>query len=1007
MELCYDNEIIMQKYNPQKIEKKWQKKWYGSDIFKAKKKGKNKLYLLVEFPYPSGNGLHVGHCRPYIAFDVIARKRRMQGQNVLFPMGWDAFGLPTENYAIKTGIHPTVATKKNTEKFKNQMKTLGLSFDWSREINTTDPKYYKWTQWIFIKLFEKGLAYKAKMAINWCPSCKIGLANEEVVDGKCERCGTAVEKREKEQWLIKITKYADRLIKDLDLVSYPERVKDQQKNWIGRSEGININYKIKSYDNIKRVIILHAKNSSSKTDFYPWLKKQLESGGYIVEVPNMPNTSEPNDDEQTEYVLKNYTLDEKTAVVGHSFGGIVALRLLEKGVKFGRLVLVATPYSGKFLDGKERPSVFRAIKKGFNFEKIKKNCEKFTTLYDIKDKVIPLSDGQSFSEKLDCILIKEEAMETHFGAKEEPDVLSAVMPIIRAFTTRPDTNFGATFLVAAPDSKFVKENLEIFPEKEKVRKYIKETLVKSDIERTATDKKKTGVFTGWYAINSLNNKEMPIYAGDFVLGHFGTGCVVGVPGHDKRDFEFAKAMGLEVIRVVVGKDGDTSEIKEISQVQEESGTMINSGFLNGKEIHEAAKIIMDYIVEKGWGKKLVNYKLRDWVFSRQHYWGEPIPMIFCQKCGWQAVPEKDLPVELPKVKKYQPTDTGESPLSAMKSWVNIKCPECKEPAKRETDTMPNWAGSNWYYLAYVMQGISNFQFPISKYQKVFQYWMPVDWYNGGMEHTTLHLLYSRFIYKFLWDIGAVPKQLGPEPYKKRTSHGIILGSGGIKMSKSKGNVINPDDVIKQYGADTLRIYEMFMGPFEQMIPWDSNGIIGARRFLEKVYNLVKYNNLNFKDESLKLKRVLNFTIKVVGEDIEKMKFNTAISRLMTFINAWPQLGDHSEGRLSRKNFQKFLVILSPFAPHLAEELWEVLKFKGQCSKQKWPSYDLRELKRETVMFIIQVNGKVRDKVEIASGLNQRQVENFLPNLPKIKHWVEGKEMKKVIFVPNKLINIVV
>ena len=815
----------MQKYNPQKIEKKWQKKWYAGGLFKAQNDSKKeKFYVLDEFPYPSGDGLHIGHCRPYIGMDVIARKRRLQGQNVLYPMGWDAFGLPTENYAIKKGVHPSIVTKKNTDNFRKQMKNLGLSFDWSREVNTTDPKYYKWTQWIFIKLFEAGLAYKDKLAINWCPSCKIGLANEEVVAGNCERCGTKVEKREKEQWLIRITKYADRLINDLATVDYQQRIKDQQINWIGRSEGINIDYKVKGV--------------------------------------------------------------EKT---------------------------------------------------------------------------------------------------------------------ISVFTTRPDTNFGATFLVVAPDGKFVKENMELFPKKEEVKKYIKEASVKSDIDRTATDKKKTGVFTGWHAINNLNNKEMPIYVGDFVLGHFGTGCVVGVPGHDKRDFEFAQAMNLEIIRVVVGKDGDASGIKEVGQVQEENGTMINSGFLDGKEIHEATKLIMDYIVQKGYGKKIVNYKLRDWVFSRQHYWGEPIPMIHCESCallrqgfggqGWFPVLEKELPIKLPNVKKYQPTDTGESPLAVMEKWVNVKCPNCKGPAKRETDTMPNWAGSNWYYLAYLtanQPGNSKFKIQNSK---LTEYWMPVDWYNGGMEHTTLHLLYSRFIFKFLWDIGAVPKEIGNEPYKKRTSHGIILAEGGVKMSKSKGNVINPDDVAKEHGADTLRVYEMFMGPFEQMIPWDSKGIVGSRRFLEKVWNFWSPENPH-KDQPSKI----NQLIKTITEDIERMKFNTAVSAMMEYYKNYD---------ISTNDWKVFLKLLSPFAPHLTEELWyKDFKAKKSIHLEKWPKYDQKFLKEEVVMFIVSVNGKVRDKIEVASGVSQQEIEKMAQESAKIKPWLEGKTVRKIIFVPNKLINIV-
>ncbi len=766
----------MIKYNPKKIEKKWQDKWFNSDVFKAKNGSKaKKFYVLDEFPYPSGDGLHVGHCRPYIGLDLIARKRRMQGFNVLYPMGWDAFGLPTENYAIKKGVHPSVVTKKNTDNFRKQMKSLGLSFDWSREVNTTDPKYYKWTQWIFIKLFENGLAYKDKININWCPSCKTGLANEEVTNGNCERCGTQVEKREKEQWLIKITKYADRLIKDLDLVDYPERVKIQQKEWIGRSEGAEIDFNL---------------NKSS--------------------------------------------------------------------------------------------------------EKIK------------------------------------------------------------VFTTRPDTLFGCTFLVLAPEHEALEKIKSKIENWQEVEEYINQAKNKSDLERLG-QKEKTGVeIKGIKAISPANKKEISIFIADYVMINYGTGAIMAVPADDKRDEEFAIKFNLPII-----KDYQ------------------KAGF-------------------EDFGKKVVNYKLRDWIFSRQHYWGEPIPMINCFACGWMPVPEKDLPVELPKVKKYQPTDNGESPLSAIEKWVDVKCLKCKGPAKRETDTMPNWAGSNWYYLRYA-DPKNNKKLADEKNLK---YWMPVDWYNGGMEHTTLHLLYSRFVFKFLWDIVAVPKGIGNEPYKKRTSHGMILGEGGIKMSKSKGNVINPNDVIKQYGADTLRIYEMFMGPFEQMIPWDEKGIIGARRFLEKVYNLTNKKVVDKNgDENLKV--LLNKTIKKVSEDIELMKFNTAVSSLMTFVNEW-SIG--SQG-LDKKDLVKFLTILSPFAPHLAEELYLVSGLK-QIKDQKWSEYDEKLIKEEKVLLIIQINGKVRDKIEVLAGINQKEAEKIVFDSPKIKTWTEGKEVRKIIFVPDKLINIV-
>lgn len=816
----------MQRYNPQKIERKWQEKWYKLGIFKAKNfSKKKKFYLLFEFPYPSGEGLHVGHCRSYIALDIIARYKRMQGFNVLFPAGWDAFGLPAENYAIKKGIHPAIITQKSVKNFKRQMKLIGLALDWSREINTTDPRYYKWTQWIFIKLFENGLAYKDKININWCPSCKIGLANEEVVNGRCERCGTKAEKREKEQWLIKITKYADRLIEDLNLVDYPERVKIQQKEWIGKSEGALIRFPLEGF--------------------------------------------------------------------------------------------------------------------------------------------------------------------------EDP---------IEVFTTRIDTIFSGTFLILAPGHKFIdkyKNKIENLKEVLKYRELAKKI---SDVERVKEQRDVTGVeLKGILVRNPATDEEMPVWIADFILEHYGTGAVFA-DAHDRRDFALAKKYGIPLRTSIMPADESLAhKVKNLEECFEGEGVLYNSMQFDGLTSREARPQIIAWLAQKGLAQVKSSYKLRDWVFSRQHYWGEPIPMIFCEKCGWQIVPERDLPLELPKVKKYKPTNTGESPLAAIKDWVNVKCPQCKGSAQRETDTMPNWAGSNWYYLRYTDPRNSK---KLADDKKL-KYWMPVDWYNGGMEHTNLHLLYSRFIFKFLFDIEAVPRSLGLEPYKKRTSHGVILGQGGVKMSKSKGNVINPDEVVKQYGADTLRIYEMFMGPFGETIPWDPKGIVGCRRFLEKVYNLVKYNNLNFKEESPRLKRVLNFTIKVVGEDIEKMKFNTAISRLMTFMNAWPKLYDNTEGRLSRENFQKFLVILSPFAPHLTEELWENLKFKGQCSQQSWPKFDLSFLREGMIMFIVQVNGKVRNKMEVASGLSQKQIEAIVMADGKIKNWTSGQKIRKIIFVPNKLINIVI
>ncbi len=813
--------ITMAKYNPKKIEAKWQDKWYKSDVFCAKNGSKSKkFYLLVEFPYPSGDGLHVGHCRPYIALDTLARKKRMEGYNVLFPMGWDAFGLPTENYAIKKRVHPSVVTKKNTDNFRRQMKSLGLSFDWSREINTTDPKYYKWTQWIFLQLFKNDLAYKAKIDINWCHECKIGLANEEVINGKCERCGTKVEKKEKEQWLIKLTKYADRLIKDLDLVNYLEKIKTQQKDWIGESHGSLIKFAVEGVE-----------------DF------------------------------------------------------------------------------------------------------------------------------------------------------------------IEVFTTRIDTIFSGTFLIVAPGNSFIDKYKNKIENIDEVLQYQEQVRSISDIDRTNEEKEVTGVqLKGIIVRNPATGEEMPVWTADFVLEQYGTGSVFA-DAHDKRDFKLAKKYGIPLrTSIEPNEQSIIQKVKNLEECYEGEGTLYNSMQFDGLISAEARPKITAWLASKGSAQFKTSYKLRDWVFSRQHYWGEPIPMIYCQKCAWQPVPEKNLPVELPKVKKYKPTDTGESPLSAIKNWVNVKCPKCKGPAQRETDTMPNWAGSNWYFLRYA-DPRNNKKLAD---EKLLKYWMPVDWYNGGMEHTTLHLLYSRFIFKFLWDIGAVPKSIGPEPYKKRTSHGMVLGERGIKMSKSKGNVINPDAVVKQYGADTLRVYEMFMGPFDQMIPWDAKGVVGAKRFLEKIYNLSQKKGISATSDE-KLKKLLHKTIKKVSEDIELMKFNTAVSSMMEFANAW----NVSKNGLDKKDLEDFLKILSPFAPHLAEELWNVSGFKGLCCQQKWPKYEPKLIEEEKILLIVQINGKVRDKITANAGLSQKEAEKIVLKSDKIKQLLEDKEIKKIVFVPNKLVNIVI
>jgi len=819
-------------------------------LYKTKDdKKKKKYYILDMFPYPSGAGLHVGHPKGYIATDVFARMKMMQGYNVLHPMGWDAFGLPAENYAIENKVHPRVATEKNIKVFKNQLLKLGFTYDWGREINTTDPGYYKWTQWIFLQMFKKGLAYESNEPVNWCPSCKTVLSNEDLEDGKCERCGSDIERKPMRQWVLKITDYADRMLEDLEkLPDWEESIKEMQRNWIGRKEGIDINYKIEG------------------------LKKELT-----------------------------------------------------------------------------------------------------------------------------------------------------------VFTTRPDTNFGATFIVAAPDSDFVNKTIDLFPNKEEAKKYVEAASHKTELERMSEGRQKTGVFTGLYAINNLTDKKMPIYISDFVLASVGTGVVVGVPGHDLRDFEFAQAMDIEIIRVVVGVDGDTSPITKKEQVQEEDGVMINSGLLDGMNIHDATKRIMDYIEEKGWGEKTVNYKLKDWVFSRQRYWGEPIPIIHCEKCGAVAVPEKDLPVKLPEVKNYEPTGTGESPLANIKDWINTKCPKCGGPGKRETNTMPQWAGSSWYWLRYIDP--KNDKALVD--EKKEKYWSPVDFYVGGAEHATRHLIYARFWHKFLFDIGVVNY---PEPFTRLQHVGLILAEDGRKMSKRWNNVINPDDIVEKYGADSMRVYEMFMGPFSQPCAWSTNGLVGARRFLDKTwdYLFADYMGIFIDDNdrnqwisgkregstSHEIEVLLNKTIKKVTEDIESFRFNTAVSQLMILRNSFYDIEEqpiltksHIElisGKCIKKSdFKKFLILLAPFAPHLAEELWHELGNKESVFKEKWPEYDKKLVKDETINLVVQINGKLRDTILVAADISEKEAREEAMKSEKIKKWLEGKEVVKIIFVKGRLINIVV
>ena len=800
------------KYDHKQVEKKWQDIWDEKQCFQAENDSdKEKFYALVEFPYPSGQGLHVGHPRSYTALDIVARKKRMQGYNVLYPMGWDAFGLPTENFAIKNHVHPAEVTKKNIARFKSQLKSLGLSFDWSREINTTDPSYYKWTQWIFLQLFKKGLAYKKEMSVNWCTSCKCVLANEEVVNGVCERCGSEVVHKTKSQWMLAITKYAQRLIDDLDDVDYIERVKIQQKNWIGRSTGAEVDFK--------------------------------------------------------------------------------------------------------------------------------------TT---------------------------------------EGDTLTV-------YTTRPDTLFGATYMVISPEHPMIEQWGDKLANIADVRAYREEAARKSDFERTELNKDKTGVkLAGVAAINPVNGKEIPIFVSDYVLMGYGTGAIMAVPAHDDRDWEFAKKFGCEIIEVVSG--GEDVQ-KAAFTAKDETGILVNSDFLNGKTVKDAIPAMIEWLGEKGIGRAKVQYKLRDWVFSRQRYWGEPIPIVKCDKCGYVPLPEDQLPLELPNVHTYEPTDNGESPLAHMTNWVNTTCPCCGGPAKRETDTMPQWAGSSWYFLRYMDP--HNDKALASP--EALKYWSPVDWYNGGMEHTTLHLLYSRFWHKFLYDIGVVPTK---EPYAKRTSHGMILGENGEKMSKSRGNVVNPDEIVDVYGADTMRLYEMFIGDFEKAAPWSPKSIKGCRRFLERVWSLA--DKVQDGDEySKEHEALMHRTIKKVGEDADNLKANTAIAALMTMLNEFYDKG------VNKAEYKTFLALLNPFAPHITEELWQQLGETSLLSVAPWPQYDESKTVESTVEMAVQVNGKLKGTIKLAADADKQAAIDAALAEEKVQHAIEGKQIVKQIVVPGKIVNIVV
>lgn len=802
----------MESYNFKAIEKKWQDKWEETGAFHAETNSKKpKYYTMIEFPYPSGAGLHVGHPRSYTALDIIARKRRMEGYNVLYPIGWDAFGLPTENFAIKNKVHPKIVTAKNIANFTRQLKMLGFSFDWSREINTTDPSYYKWTQWIFLQLFKHGLAYKQEMPINWCTGCKVGLSNEEVVNGVCERCGSEVVQKRKSQWMLKITEYAQRLIDDLDDVNYLEKIKTQQKNWIGRSEGAEVKFKLSTGDEM------------------------------IV------------------------------------------------------------------------------------------------------------------------------------------------------YTTRADTLFGATYTVMSPEHPLIEKMKDSITNYDEVLAYKTEAAKKSEFERTELAKEKTGVkLEEIYAVNPANGAKLPVFISDYVLVTYGTGAIMAVPAHDSRDWDFAKKFNLPIIEVVSGG----KNVQEEAYTDVYKGNMVNSEFLNGLPVKEAIPTMIEWLEKQGLGKRKVNFKLRDWVFSRQRYWGEPIPLVHCDKCGWVPIPESELPLELPEIETFEPGENGESPLAKAYDWIETTCPCCGGKAQRETDTMPQWAGSSWYFLRYMDP--HNDEALASK--EALEYWSPVDWYNGGMEHTTLHLLYSRFWHKFLYDIGVVPTK---EPYMKRTSHGMILGENNEKMSKSRGNVVNPDEVVEEFGADAFRTYEMFIGAFDQSTPWSQQGLKGCYKFLERVWNLQSIVN-DEEGYSADLEKNINKAIKKVGEDFERMKFNTAIATMMSLVNDFSKKGSVTKGE-----YKTLITLLNPVAPHMTEELWLTYGNGELLSLQPWPKYDEGKTVDDEIEIVVQINGKIKDKLMIPAGLDKDGTQEAAMNTEKIKGLIEGKNVVKVIAVPGKLVNIVV
>ena len=976
----------MGNYDHKKIEEKWQKRWEKEKLYETKDsvKGKENFYTLFEFPYPSGD-LHIGHWYAFSVPDMFARMKRMQGYNVLFPIGFDAFGLPAENAAIKNKVNPRDWTDKNIDRMRSQLKSMGMSVDWSREVSTHESSYIKGTQQIFLTLHEAGLAYRGKALVNWDPVDKTVLANEQVLpDGTAERSGAVVEKKELEQWFFKITDYADRLIDDLELLNWPEPIKESQRNWIGRSEGAELDFPLED-KNVKRILILHGRGSTPETAFIPSLRKSLEARGYEVEIPQLPNAKHPDDNEQAEFVEKNCTIDEETAIVGHSFGGVVALRLLERGAKVARVTLIATPYSGTYLDGKKRDSVSAALEKGFDAAKIKKSGAGFLLLYDTNDAVVPFKDGEEYQKLLGGFLVGKKAEKSHFMNAFEPEILPLVSPSIRVFTTRPDTLYGATYLVLAPEHPWVKlaldGNHDVLKNKKEVAEYVAQARKKSELERQKQEKEKTGVrIQGIEAMNPATKEMIPLYVADYVLGHYGTGAVMAVPAHDERDHEFAKKFNLPIVEVVKG--GDPNDAAYVG-----TGILKNSEQFDGIDNVEAKKKITEFV--GGHLKK--TYKLRDWLISRQRYWGAPIPIVYDPEGKPHAIPVKNLPWELPTDVDFTPT--GEPPLARSKELKERTEKIFGKGWRPETDTMDGFVDNSWYFLRYLDSENTEEIASLDKQKR----WMPIRRYSGGSEHTTVHVLYSRFMYKALNDIGCTTY---PEPYLERLNRGIILAEDGRKMSKRWGNVVNPDEQVAIAGTDAVRAYMGFIGPYNVIgsFPWSTNGLIGTRKFLERVVAL--RDKVDAIPVSIELERVMNQSIKKVGEDIESMKINTSISQLMIFSNA---LGE--EEVVPQSVYETFLTLLAPIAPHLTEELWQSLGKKDSIHLQKWPPFDPSKLEGESVTVAVQILGKTKGTVEAPRGASKSDVEALVRADKKLS-LLATESPQRIIFVENKIINFI-